>query len=53
MAGFVTNNQILVLTGAYYKHWATFKKQIIVIKEPTKTMVTSNTNNSPVFGYAE
>lgn len=53
MAGFVNNNQIFALSGAYDKHWDTFKKQIIVLKEPTKTIVTSDTNNSPIFGYGE
>lgn len=53
MAGFVNNNQIFALSGAYYKHWNTFKKQIIILKEPTKTIVTSDINNSPLFGYSE
>ena len=53
MAGFVTNSQVSVLTAAYDKHWDTFKKQIIVVKEPTKTEVTVNTTSSPIFGYGE
>lgn len=53
MAGFVTNAQITVLVDAYSKHFETFKKQIIVVKEPQKTQVAVNTNNSPIFGYGE
>lgn len=53
MAGYLTNININTCTGAYEKHWQTFKKQIIILKEPTKTIVTSNTNNSPIFGYTE
>ncbi len=53
MAGFVNNNQIIALTGAYLRHFDTFKKLITVIKEPIRTIVTSNTTNSPVFGYGE
>lgn len=53
MAGFVTNNQIFILTGTYSKHWDTFKKQIIIVKEPIRNEVTVNTNNSPIFGYGD
>lgn len=53
MAGFVTNNQIFTLTGAYFKHFQTFKQQIVISKEPIKTELTVNTTTSPVFGYQE
>lgn len=53
MAGFLTNDNIFRISGAYKKHWDTFKRQIIVVKEPTKTIVSSNTTTSPVFGYGE
>lgn len=53
MAGFLNQSHIHKLSGAYNKHWDTFKKQIIVHKEPVRTIVTVNTNNSPIFGYDE
>lgn len=53
MAGFITNNQIYELTGAYHKHWRTFNKRIVVTKEPIKTIVTNNNTTLPIFGYAE
>lgn len=53
MAGFLTQGHINTVTGAYGKHFITFQKQIVILKEPTRTIITSNTTNSPVFGYAE
>lgn len=53
MAGYLTNANINTYTGAYAKHFDTFKKNIIVLKEPIKTIIVSNTTNSPVFGYQE
>lgn len=53
MAGFVNNSQIAVLTSAYSKHFNTFKKQIVIVKEPIRTEITTNTLSSPIFGYGE
>lgn len=53
MAGFVNNSQIVVLTSAYSKHFNTFKKQIVIVKEPVRTEITTNTLSSPIFGYGE
>lgn len=53
MGSFVTNNQISIFTGAYLRHWDSFKKQIVIVKEPVKTETTVNTTTSPVFGYEE
>jgi len=53
MAGFLTQPNIDTVTGSYKKHWDTFKKQIIVVKEPVRTIVTSNNTNNPIFGYNE
>ena len=51
MAGYLTDSHIKAFTGALMTHFSTFKKQIAVHKEPTKTISVSNTNNSPIFGY--
>lgn len=53
MAGFLTNNNINTITGAYARHFDTFSKLIYVSKEPLKTEVTINTSASPIFGYGE
>ena len=51
MAGFLTSSQILSFSGAYGKHFNTFKRNIIVSKEPTRTIALTNRQSAPVFGY--
>lgn len=51
MAGFLTQSHINMFTGSLGKHFTTFKKQIAIHKEPTRTINTINTTNSPIFGY--
>jgi antitoxin component YwqK of YwqJK toxin-antitoxin module len=52
MAGFLNNSQVFALTGAQHKHWQTFKRQIVVAKEPIRTLINSNPS-SPFYGYGE
>lgn len=49
MASFLTESNKQLFTGAALRFFDTLKRQLIIWKEPTKTLISSPT--SPWFGY--
>ncbi len=51
MAGFLNNSQIAAFSGNYGKHFTTFKRNIIISKEPVRSVALTDRQSAPVFGY--
>ena len=51
MAGYLNSSQVSTFTSAYSKHFDSFKRNIIVNKEPVRSVAQTNRQAAPVFGY--
>lgn len=49
MAGFIPSSQISSLTGAFETHFQTFARDIVIFKEPIKTLIETNGVSLPGF----